>query len=618
MTPLFPTGFSDLLDDPAALQELEDLLLEMTEANEDACACTCGGSDEPLSLLGRDFQADCEQEVPPGMCLRCLAAAGSSQAAAFDMATLMGRVAAEVIARDVKIVVTSNLPPGFGIGQPPAAVLEPAAAAKAMVAAVPTTVTVTVQRAASRTSQTPQPECATQLAPLPAAIEGVGDTECVSAAAVRTETKQLEGCASPLPLPSVVSGQASATPPPPAQAAPSPKPHRPGQQQSPSHAAGASSSSSSSSSSLSVRVMLPRSGSSSAFSALQEAAVRSGGEAALAGGSGSGSGGGVMIVPALSRSPTARVLQPHVGPLDAALAIVASTPGSSGLPAQALAAAPASGTPGPRPQLSALATGSPALAEPAPRSTGASPAASLAAADASTPATQQVAVRPNPSLPPRPQAVQVSVLPPSRQLAVASLGTAAGGSGSTVSLAPSIVSTVASVAASQMLGGAGGSGSGTPVPGSTIISGAGSVSGAASVASGLAAGASDKDRELRDKRAAERAAAAQAKQAAARAEAERLKREKAQKPKLLSPLLVEARRTAAEREVRRQEQREARRLKALEKERANEARERALMAAEEWHMERVKWAKNIGGREGGWRTVRVFISSTFSDMHGAS
>jgi multidrug efflux pump subunit AcrA (membrane-fusion protein) len=56
------------------------------------------------------------------------------------------------------------------------------------------------------------------------------------------------------------------------------------------------------------------------------------------------------------------------------------------------------------------------------------------------------------------------------------------------------------------------------------------------------------------------------------------------------------------------------RQKHLEKERASEARERAAMFEEEWHQERVKWSKVWGGRDGSWRTVRVFISSTFTDM----
>lgn len=40
------------------------------------------------------------------------------------------------------------------------------------------------------------------------------------------------------------------------------------------------------------------------------------------------------------------------------------------------------------------------------------------------------------------------------------------------------------------------------------------------------------------------------------------------------------------------------------------------MMAEEWQQERVKWSRIWGGRDGTWRTVRVFISSTFTDMHG--
>ena len=43
-------------------------------------------------------------------------------------------------------------------------------------------------------------------------------------------------------------------------------------------------------------------------------------------------------------------------------------------------------------------------------------------------------------------------------------------------------------------------------------------------------------------------------------------------------------------------------------------RERENMHAEEWLMERAKWWGD--GRQSNWRTVRVFISSTFNDMHG--
>ena len=39
------------------------------------------------------------------------------------------------------------------------------------------------------------------------------------------------------------------------------------------------------------------------------------------------------------------------------------------------------------------------------------------------------------------------------------------------------------------------------------------------------------------------------------------------------------------------------------------------MLKEEWDLERVKWFPKKT-REGAWRTVRVFISSTFTDMHG--
>lgn len=49
----------------------------------------------------------------------------------------------------------------------------------------------------------------------------------------------------------------------------------------------------------------------------------------------------------------------------------------------------------------------------------------------------------------------------------------------------------------------------------------------------------------------------------------------------------------------------------------NEERERAAMLAEEWNMQRAQWwGAREPPREGAWRVVRVFISSTFNDMHG--
>lgn len=126
----------------------------------------------------------------------------------------------------------------------------------------------------------------------------------------------------------------------------------------------------------------------------------------------------------------------------------------------------------------------------------------------------------------------------------------------------------------------------------------------------------EEERRQRDKKAAERSAVAAAKHAALQKDADRVRALRMQKPKQLSPLLVEERRKAADREIRKEQLRAQRRAKQLEKERAAEARERELMQAEEWAQERVKWARNYGGREGGWRTIRVFISSTFTDMHG--
>jgi len=126
----------------------------------------------------------------------------------------------------------------------------------------------------------------------------------------------------------------------------------------------------------------------------------------------------------------------------------------------------------------------------------------------------------------------------------------------------------------------------------------------------------EEDRKYRERRTAERAAAAAARHAAAVREADRVKALKRQPPKTLSPLLVEERRKALEREAKREAARVLRRAKQLERELAAEARERQLMHAEEWQQERVKWARNYGGGNGRTSTVRVFISSTFQDMHG--
>ena len=64
----------------------------------------------------------------------------------------------------------------------------------------------------------------------------------------------------------------------------------------------------------------------------------------------------------------------------------------------------------------------------------------------------------------------------------------------------------------------------------------------------------------------------------------------------------------------RREARLRKKEKVLEETREMEARERELMNQEEWLQERAKW--HAGAREGSWKTVRVFISSTFNDMHG--
>lgn len=72
---------------------------------------------------------------------------------------------------------------------------------------------------------------------------------------------------------------------------------------------------------------------------------------------------------------------------------------------------------------------------------------------------------------------------------------------------------------------------------------------------------------------------------------------------------------AEERAARRSAKRAAKRARALERERAREAEERRLMQAEEWHSQRAVWWKGHS-LDSSWRTVRVFVSSTFNDFHG--
>lgn len=55
--------------------------------------------------------------------------------------------------------------------------------------------------------------------------------------------------------------------------------------------------------------------------------------------------------------------------------------------------------------------------------------------------------------------------------------------------------------------------------------------------------------------------------------------------------------------------------KLMEKNRKIAEQERKWMNEEEWRMERANWWGQTV-RDGSWRTVRVFISSTFNDMHG--
>jgi hypothetical protein len=69
---------------------------------------------------------------------------------------------------------------------------------------------------------------------------------------------------------------------------------------------------------------------------------------------------------------------------------------------------------------------------------------------------------------------------------------------------------------------------------------------------------------------------------------------------------------AKKRLEKRKKKREA--LRAVEATR--EARERELMNAEEWRQCRLKWYGGKNAREGTWRTVRVFISSTFNGACG--
>eukprot|EP01138_Halocafeteria_seosinensis_P010237 gb/GECG01010455.1/.p1 GENE.gb/GECG01010455.1/~~gb/GECG01010455.1/.p1 ORF type:complete len:2817 (+),score=410.58 gb/GECG01010455.1/:1-8451(+) len=66
---------------------------------------------------------------------------------------------------------------------------------------------------------------------------------------------------------------------------------------------------------------------------------------------------------------------------------------------------------------------------------------------------------------------------------------------------------------------------------------------------------------------------------------------------------------------RQQKKSEKKKKRLMEKNRKVAEQERKWMNEEEWRMERSKWwGQHV--RDGSWRTVRVFISSTFNDMHG--
>lgn len=86
------------------------------------------------------------------------------------------------------------------------------------------------------------------------------------------------------------------------------------------------------------------------------------------------------------------------------------------------------------------------------------------------------------------------------------------------------------------------------------------------------------------------------------------------KNKQLSPLLLLKRKQGQAKALKKQKERAARRRAAAAATREREARERELMAHEEWETQRAVWYAHH--RDGTWKTVRVFISSTFRDMHG--
>ena len=82
-------------------------------------------------------------------------------------------------------------------------------------------------------------------------------------------------------------------------------------------------------------------------------------------------------------------------------------------------------------------------------------------------------------------------------------------------------------------------------------------------------------------------------------------------------LLAKRRAEAAARRQAQEEARQRREARRAAREKARERAEREAMLEEEWAQQRGQWWGNSDEQSNSdWRTVRVFISSTFRDMHG--
>lgn len=121
-------------------------------------------------------------------------------------------------------------------------------------------------------------------------------------------------------------------------------------------------------------------------------------------------------------------------------------------------------------------------------------------------------------------------------------------------------------------------------------------------------------RQWRQRQLRQRAMASAAKKEVQAKETQRLQAMRT-KTKKVSPLLVQRRAELEAKAIRKKEQRAAKREKLHQKRMLQEERERQSMQAEEWIQQRALWYHNLP-QDGSWKTVRVFISSTFNDMHG--